>query len=255
MPGSFTLFRVGVTSVRVDSTLFLLLLWFVAEPVLAGRLDAAFDLLLFFVLVFACVLVHEFGHVFAARRYGISTESVVLWGLGGIAQLDRAPRRPAEQIVISLAGPATNVVIAGLLIAAGAAVDIETLSAGDRSLAARLAVVNLYLAIFNLIPAYPLDGGQALRGVLSWWIGRRRAAQITAVLGVAIGIAMGLYALVAGSFLLGFIAIFIVLYAWRGYPRRPAGPPDAGGTGAGGDGAGGPRGGRWGVPSVRQSGR
>jgi Zn-dependent protease/CBS domain-containing protein len=125
----------------------------------------------FIVLIFACVLAHEFGHIFAARRYGIGTPEVTLWPIGGVASLERIPEKPSEELVVALAGPAVNVVIAAvLLLFLGLSLDgaaMTELENPRASLLARVAAANIFLVVFNLIPAFPMDGGRVLRALLA----------------------------------------------------------------------------------------
>src|ERR1700694_1989513 len=116
MGWSIKLFDVGGTAVRVHYTFFLLLAWIAAIHWTKGGPAEAADGVLFIVALFVCVVLHEFGHVFAGRRYGIATSDVTLLPIGGVASLERMPEKPAQEIVVALAGPAVNVVIALVLI-------------------------------------------------------------------------------------------------------------------------------------------
>ena len=149
------------TVVRVHVTFVLFLVWIAAGQWRAGGRAAALDGVTFILLVFACVLAHEFGHIFAARRYGIRTPDVTLWPIGGVASLERIPQKPSEELIVALAGPAVNVVIAAMLLLIlgasfdGTAMDLDN---GRTSLVARLAATNIFLVLFNLIPAFPMAG-------------------------------------------------------------------------------------------------
>ncbi|MDP9138823.1 MAG: site-2 protease family protein, partial [Pseudomonadota bacterium] len=115
MGSSYRLFSVGGTDVRVHPTFFLLLVWVGAVHWFKGGAAAAVSGLVFIVLLFLCVVLHEFGHIYAARRYGIRTPDVTLLPIGGVASLERMPEKPSQEIIVALAGPAVNVVIAVLL--------------------------------------------------------------------------------------------------------------------------------------------
>ncbi len=207
------------TVIRIHLTFFLFLLWIGFAHYAQGGRDAATQGVVFIVLLFLCVLLHEFGHIFAARRYGVQTPYVTLLPIGGVAQLERIPEQPLQELVIALAGPAVNVVIAAalyfaLLLGGGVPLreSVEVQNAGV-SLFARLASVNLFLALFNLIPAFPMDGGRVLRALLAHRLGYARGTQIAASVGQAVAFALGLFGLLGGHPLLAFIALFVYLGA------------------------------------------
>jgi len=168
------------------------------------------------ILLFACVVAHEFGHIFVARYFGVTTPTVTLLPIGGVAQLERIPEKPSEEFLVAIAGPLVNVAIAGVLIVAfGASLDPSGLSAVDKSSVSmldRLAAVNLFLVAFNLIPAFPMDGGRVLRAVLASRLGYVRATEIAASIGQAVAFGLGFLGLF-GNPLLIFIAIFVYLAA------------------------------------------
>lgn len=150
--------------------------------------------------LFGCVLLHELGHALMARRYGIPTEDITLYPIGGVARLHRIPRAPGAELLIALAGPAVNVALAlmfftlGRLFGAVAPTFAEGLAGW---LVHELLVVNVLLAGFNLIPIFPMDGGRVLRALLSIPIGRLRATEIAAAIGQALAIFAGVACLVA----------------------------------------------------------
>ena len=143
--------------------------------------------------VFGCVLLHELGHALTARRYGIETHGILLSPIGGLARLDRMPRSPGAELAITIAGPAVNVAIwaaAGLV-----SVVLGGLGLGlgpAPAFLGLLATINLVLAGFNLMPAFPMDGGRVLRALLSRPLGRRKATEIAAFVGQALAIAFPL---------------------------------------------------------------
>src|SRR3954469_21284830 len=154
------------TVIRVHITFLLFLAWIGVAAFARGGQDAALQSVVYIVLLFLCVLLHEFGHVFAARRYGIQTPDITLLPIGGVARLERIPEKPMQELVVALAGPAVNIAIAALLfLALGGMPSAESMEVGNPgvSLLARLASVNVFLVLFNLIPAFPMDGGRALR--------------------------------------------------------------------------------------------
>lgn len=208
--------RIAGTAVRIHITFLLFLLWIGFASWRTGGSDAAWNGVAFMVLLFACVLAHEFGHIFMARRFGIATPDVTLLPIGGVAQLERMPEKPMEQLWVAIAGPAVNVVIALVLIfALGATTDVQQLAQiedGRHNLIARLASANLFLAIFNLIPAFPMDGGRVLNAILAMRMDPRRAVQISARIGQGFALLLGFLGLF-GNPLLVFIAIFIYMAA------------------------------------------
>ncbi|QCN98274.1 CBS domain-containing protein (plasmid) [Azospirillum argentinense] len=215
MSWSIPIGTVKGTVIRIHVTFFLFLLWIGAAYHAQGGWPAALEGVVFLSLLFLCVLLHEFGHVFAARRYGVRTPDITLLPIGGVARLERLPEKPSQELVVALAGPAVNLVIAALLYAAlggfvpaGAA---EVQNAGIDVLS-RLAVVNLFLALFNLIPAFPMDGGRVLRAVLASRMGYVRGTQVAASIGQAVAIGLGLLGLFGNPMLL-FIALFVYLGA------------------------------------------
>jgi Zn-dependent protease len=166
------------------------------------------------VLLFLCVLLHEFGHIFTARAFGVSTPFVTLLPIGGVAQLERVPEEPWEEFLIAIADPAVNVVIAGALIAfahadprASAAMGIDDMQI---SMVDRLATVNLFLALFNLIPAFPMDGGRVLRSALASRMGFVRATERAALIGQFTAFMLGFIGLFHNRILV-FVAVFVYL--------------------------------------------
>jgi Zn-dependent protease len=174
--------------IRVHVTLLVLLAWVAVSHALHGASfgEAAFGVVLVG-LVFAIIVLHELGHALVARRYGCRTREILLLPIGGLAQMDRMPERPVHELLVALAGPAVNVVLAlGLAIvvaASGASFDPERAATIGGALASQLLWVNVVLAAFNLLPAFPMDGGRVLRAVLALRLGRDRATRIAAAVG------------------------------------------------------------------------
>jgi Zn-dependent protease/CBS domain-containing protein len=204
------------TKVRVHITFILFLIYIWGANYVTGGSGAAWTGTIFMLLLFLCVLLHEFGHVFAARAFGINTPDVTLLPIGGVARLERIPEEPGKEFLIAIAGPLVNVVIALLLMGlSGAEVSGRSLAAVDRGavpMADRLASVNLFLAAFNLIPAFPMDGGRILRSLLAIRLGFTRATEIAATVGQWFAFVLGFIGLF-GNPLLIFIAIFVYLAA------------------------------------------
>ena len=217
MSWSFPIGRLFGSEIRIHVTFLLLLAWIGISHYQQGGAQAAFQGLAFILALFACVVAHEFGHALAARRYGIRTPDITLLPIGGLARLERMPEKPGQEIVVALAGPAVNVVIAAaLILIMNTRFDFEALRSLDNpalSFMMRLASVNIFLVLFNLIPAFPMDGGRVLRAVLALWYPRTRATNIAARIGQALAFVFGFVGLMGGNPLLIFIAIFVYLAA------------------------------------------
>src|SRR5581483_6947938 len=216
MSWSLTIGRIAGTQVRVHVTFLLFLGWIFAASYVAEGPTAAWSGLIFLLLLFACVVAHEFGHIFTARAFGVSTPDVTLLPIGGVARLERIPEQPYQEFLIAIAGPMVNVVIAFALVAlAGANLsidDLHTVESTRASLVDRLADVNLFLALFNMIPAFPMDGGRVLRALLASRLGYVRATEVAAGIGQAVAFALGFIGLLYNPMLI-FIAIFVYLAA------------------------------------------
>lgn len=181
---SWKLGRVAGIDLYIHSTFLLLFLF--TDVLTAGPL---------LVLVFGCVLLHELGHALMARRFGIETADITLYPIGGVARLNRIPKSPGAEFLIALAGPAVNFVIVLVLLALEIAVYGLGASPLFGGLLGWLMVVNLILGLFNLIPAFPMDGGRVLRAALSGWLGRVRATSVAATIGRTLALLFGIYSL------------------------------------------------------------
>ena len=216
MSWSFSIGNIAGTAVRIHITFLLFLVWIFLASYSAEGSEAAVTSSVFLILLFACVLAHEFGHIFVARAFGVATPDVTLLPIGGLARLERIPEEPYQELLIAIAGPLVNVVIAGVLVViAGAHVDTNALHAVEStrvSMLDRLAAVNLFLAVFNMIPAFPMDGGRVLRALLATKLGFVRATGVAASIGQAVAFALGFIGLFYNPMLI-FIAIFVYLAA------------------------------------------
>jgi Zn-dependent protease len=216
MHWSFRIGRLFGIDVFVHVT-FLLLLGFIGVThwIQFRQPAAALSGVAFFVALFACVLLHEFGHALMARRYGIRTRDITLLPIGGLARLERMPDQPMQELWVALAGPAVNVVIAlvlvGYLMAAAIVVPVEQLSVTGGPFLARLAAVNVFLVLFNLLPAFPMDGGRVVRALLATRLDYARATRIAARLGQFMALVFGFVGLFWNPLLL-----FIALFVWIG---------------------------------------
>jgi Zn-dependent protease/CBS domain-containing protein len=215
MSWSVTIGRIAGTAVRIHITFLLFLAWIGFSAFRQGGAQAATQNIVFIVLLFLCVVLHEFGHIFMARRFGIRTPDVTLLPIGGVASLERIPEKPSQELAVALAGPAVNLVIALLLIAvlgAGMEGQVDRIDDPALGLATRLAAANVFLALFNMIPAFPMDGGRVLRALLAMWMGRDRGTQLAARIGQGLAFLLGFLGLFGNPILL-FIAIFVFLAA------------------------------------------
>ena len=215
MSWSFTIGRLWGVAVRVHVTFAIFLVWIAVAAWQSKGPEAALESVVFIVLIFICVTAHEFGHILAARRFGIETEDVTLLPIGGVASLRRMPDTPLRELAVALAGPAVNLVVGlALVLVAGSltSADVEDIANPGISMVARLASANLFLALFNLIPAFPMDGGRVLHALLAMKLGDIRATDIAATIGQASAFALGFLGLMFSPMLL-FIAIFVYVAA------------------------------------------
>lgn len=202
----------GIT-IRVHVTLFALLVFIAfASPIAGLGWGPSLAQAVLVVGVFACILIHELAHALVARRYGCPTREILLLPIGGIAQLERMPERPAQEFLVAIVGPATNLLIAavlgGVIALAGWPIDPEQANLVG-AIVVPLFWSNVVLAAFNLLPAFPMDGGRAVRAALVHVIGRVRATRVAAGLGkilAAVFIGVGL---MFGPVTLVLIGVFI----------------------------------------------
>lgn len=215
MAWSFSLGTIAGTAVRIHVTFVLFLVWIFVAAWIQGGPQAAWYALAFLILLFACVLAHEFGHILTARAFGVPTPDVTLLPIGGVARLARIPEAPGEELLIAIAGPLVNVAIALILVVfLGANLSLQHLAveSSQVSMVDRLALVNVFLVLFNMIPAFPMDGGRVLRALLAMRLGHVRATEVAATIGQWTAFALGFIGLLVNPLLI-FIAIFVYLAA------------------------------------------
>lgn len=216
MRWSLKIARVAGIEVRLHVTFLLFLAWIAFSYHRLGGRPAAVEGTLLVLALFGCVLLHEFGHALAARRFGIRTPDITLLPIGGVARLQRMPDEPWQELVVALAGPLVNVIIAAVLIfVLGQRTDwehVERLHQPGTALLAKLASVNITLVLFNLIPAFPMDGGRVLRALLAMALPFGRATHIAATIGQVLAFGLGFLGLFTNPMLI-FIAFFIFLGA------------------------------------------
>jgi Zn-dependent protease len=218
MAWSFPIARLFGSELRVHVTFFLILIWIGTIGYGQGGMPAAIQNVIFILALFACVVAHEYGHALMARRYGIRTPDITLLPIGGMARLERMPEKPQQEIAVALAGPAVNVLIWAVLMLflGGRLAPVEDMLSPDGGIAgflSRLATVNLFLAVFNMLPAFPMDGGRVLRAILATRMNRVRATDIAAGAGRMLAFGMGFLGLMSGNPVLILIAVFIFIAA------------------------------------------
>lgn len=201
---------------RIHATFLLLVAWVGAAHWASGRsLEAVLEGVLFILALFACVVLHELGHAMAARQFGIPTRDITLLPIGGVARLDRMPEKPEQELWVAVAGPLVNVAIAaGLFVwltVSHAWAPLGELHVASGPLLARLMVANVTLVVFNLIPAFPMDGGRVLRALLAKRLDYVRATQVAAGIGQGVAFGFGLLGLFFNPLLM-----FIALFVWIG---------------------------------------
>lgn len=218
MKWSWRLARLAGIEVRVHATFLILLAWvaFVSWQA-GGSARQAISGVLFILALFASVVLHEYGHALTARRFGVRTREITLLPIGGVAQLERIPTDPRQELLVSLAGPAVTVAIVlvlwGVLALAGRSTSPDAVVREDAPFLARLMWANVWLALFNVIPAFPMDGGRVLRAALATRMSHLRATRIAAEIGKAFALLFG----IAGLFWFRDpFLILIALFVWLG---------------------------------------
>jgi Zn-dependent protease len=222
MGWSLRIGRLFGIDVFVHFTFLILLAWIAAGSYVAtGDPLAAVAGLLLTGAVFGIIVLHELGHALAARYYGIPTRDITLLPIGGVARLERMPDKPVQELVVALAGPAVNVVLAGVFFAAmlllgSPAPDMAISFTGD--MLSLLVSINVGLALFNMLPAFPMDGGRVLRALLAMRLGQARATQLAATIGRGMAVVFAIMALLpvggfgplpTGNPMLLLVALFI----------------------------------------------
>jgi Zn-dependent protease/CBS domain-containing protein len=201
--------------VYLHGTFLLLLAAALVLPLLSGGgADAALSSVIFVTLAFGCIVLHELGHALMARRFGVRTRDITLYPIGGLARLERIPRDPHQELWIALAGPAVNVLIVALLalLFGVPAPDWGQDALSIASLAGRLLWANAALAVFNMVPAFPMDGGRVLRAFLAERMPYALATRIAAQVGQGLAFVFGFIGLVSNPMLL-FVAFFVYVAA------------------------------------------
>ncbi len=202
--------------VYLHATFLILIAFVVVSHSSAGEgLSKTLEGVGFILALFSCVVLHEFGHALMAARYGIKTKDITLLPIGGVARMERMPEKPIEELWVALAGPAVNLVIAAILFLwvqlTAVFAPLEQLSVTTGPFLERLLMVNLGLVLFNMIPAFPMDGGRVLRAVLATRLPYVRATQIAATIGQSLALLFAFVGIFSNPFL-----VFIAFFVWIG---------------------------------------
>jgi len=222
MRWSWKIGEVAGIGVYIHATFWLLVLYILATHWVEGHsLLTALAGVGFVLAIFACVVLHELGHALIARKFGIRTSDITLLPMGGVARLERMPDDPRQELWVALAGPAVNVLIAMVLFGVTATLGVQPqwgrLHWVGGDFLNKLMVVNVGLVLFNLLPAFPMDGGRVLRSLLARRMEYSRATRIAARIGQGMAFLFGLAGLFGNSFL-----IFIALFVWMGAEQEAA---------------------------------
>ncbi len=216
MKWSWKLGEVAGIGIFMHSTFLILIIWIgVSYWRVEQSAIAVVEGVGFILALFGCVVLHELGHAFAARAFGIQTRDITLLPIGGVARLERMPEDPWQEFIVALAGPFVNVLIAAILFVGlfvtGSLGALDDLIATSGSFLMRLMFVNIVLVVFNLIPAFPMDGGRVLRAILASQMDYAKATRIAATVGQTIAIALGFLGLISNP-----VLVLIALFVWIG---------------------------------------
>lgn len=220
--GSMKLFRVGGISLELHPTFYLLPVIIAGQGWMDDGLRGVREGLLALALVYTCVVLHEFGHALTARKLGIPVRHIVLLPFGGMALLERLPRNPVKELLIIVAGPAVNFAIAGGCVIALGGWPTDMPDYIENSLSPSyplyfLLVSNLSLGFFNLLPAFPMDGGRIVRALLAFKLDYLSATRYTVIIGRFVAVAGIALALLNGSFMLAALFVFILVIGTSEY--------------------------------------
>ena len=220
---AFNIANIAGIPVRVHWTFGFFFIWIAFMGTRIGMdIPAIVNLCLFAMVLFICVVMHEFGHALTARRYGVTTKDIIISPIGGIARLLNIPEKPKHELIIALAGPMVNFIIAtligsGLLLFTSQGLNIigeeSTVFNFLSNFLPALFWLNVILILFNLIPAFPMDGGRVLRSLLSMRLGRVKATQYASFMGQLLSIAFFIYGIYRSDFILSFIGVFVFFSA------------------------------------------
>ncbi len=223
MKGSIRIAKVAGIPVFVHWTFSLFLLWILYMGKSWGMDWQALAMFATFMMtLFLCVILHEFGHALSARKYGVNTKDIILSPIGGVARLDKLPEKPLQEFIVAIAGPMVNVVIAvlifiGLYLLTENGISVigneRTFFNYTSNFFPLLFWLNITLVGFNMIPAFPMDGGRVLRSLLSMKIGRSKATKIASYIGQAVAVMFMFLGFYTSDLVIGIIGLFVFLMA------------------------------------------
>lgn len=218
MKYSLYLGKISGVKISIHWTFLILIVWVIISNMRAGLgINDIFWSIAFVLAVFLCVTLHELGHALTAQRFNIKTRNITLLPIGGLAEMESIPEDPKQELLVAFAGPAVNLVIAAVLFPLSGGTEVLSdmnnfQRLGPVNFLPLLMTINVWLAIFNLIPAFPMDGGRVFRALLSFKIDRARATRVAASVGQVLAILFALIGFFINPFLI-FIALFIFLGA------------------------------------------
>jgi Zn-dependent protease len=230
MMRSLTVARIRDIDIRLHPTFALVFVWVLIDWRRIGAgvgISAVIFTLILVILIFACVLLHEFGHAFMARQHGVRVHDVSLSAVGGVARMEQLPAEPRAEMLIAMAGPAANfalvVALAPVVLLIGVASGFSSLedyalTVFDPSVAGlttTLLYANVLIIVFNLLPAFPMDGGRVFRAGLTTVFGRETGTRVAVLVGEAFAIMLLLFSIfVAQSVILILLSLFVMIVAY-----------------------------------------
>ena len=216
MKWSWKIGRFSGIDLKIHATFAIIIVWVIYNHIIAGDgLRTTVESLIFVLTIFTCVILHEFGHALMAKKYGIKTLDIILLPIGGVARLERMPEDPKQELWVALAGPAVNVLIAFIifliLFLTSSPIPLINIEIFTGSFLAKLMALNIILVVFNMLPAFPMDGGRVLRALLALRMEYAKSTKIASKIGKAMAILFGIIGLFSNPFL-----VFIAAFVWFG---------------------------------------
>ena len=213
MKWSLKLGRLWGIDVYLHVTFLLFLAWVGYATYAAMGIGAALSIVLLVAALFSCVLLHEYGHALTARKFGIGTADITLLPIGGVARLERMPSHPKQELLVAIAGPAVNVGIAAIigfiLFITKSPMPKNPANLLEGGILWNLLRMNLVMIVFNMLPAFPMDGGRVLRAALAMKMPYAKATRTAATVGQGMAVLFALFGLLQGHYMLLFIALFV----------------------------------------------